>query len=194
MSCPRASCRDCALWRRRPRLTRFDSGAFSVDTFQAGDAFDGGQPVDGSQADGGQAFDGAQTGPLLEPVIHGRIGSDPGDDTPPRKATNQTADLLEALRRRRGERDPMDPEHEEPIAAHPSTGAVKLIEVPLDQTGQLPVVSKGTPSAGIHRYRSAGHPPRQPEESHLDAELGVDRLRRTHRRGLTRWPSSREAA
>jgi hypothetical protein len=102
--------------------SRFDSGAFTVSS-------------DGD------------TGPLLEPVVHGRIGT-ATDDAPPRKATNQTADLLEALRRRRGERDPMDPEHEDPIAAHPSTGAVRLIEVPLDATSETPVGSAGTPSAG----------------------------------------------
>jgi Protein of unknown function (DUF3071) len=110
--------------------SRFDSGAFD--------------PID--------VHDGGETGPLLEPVIHGRIGGQnmgiPIDDAPPRKATNQTADLLEALRRRRGERDPMDPEPGEPIAAHPSTGAVKLIDVPLDQAGERPVGSAGTPSAG----------------------------------------------
>jgi hypothetical protein len=110
--------------------SRFDSGAFD--------------PVD--------AEDGGATGPLLEPVPHGRIGADTSvmgnDDTPPRKATNQTADLLEALRRRRGERDPMDPEPGDPIAAHPSTGAVKLIDVPFDQAGDRPVGSAGTPSAG----------------------------------------------
>ncbi|CAN5457504.1 septation protein SepH [soil metagenome] len=109
-----------------PESTRFDSGAFA--------------PFD--------VRDGGETGPLLEQVIHGRIGSDPRDSAPPGKAMNQTADLLEALRRRRGERDPMDPEHDEPIAAHPSTGAVKLIDVPLDQVGERPIGSAGTPSAG----------------------------------------------
>jgi hypothetical protein len=107
--------------------SRFDSGAF--------------QPVSDGPGDGGE------TGPLLEPVIHGRIGA-AAEDAPPRKTTHQTADLLEALRRRRGERDPMDPEHDEPIAAHPSTGAVKLIDIPIDETGQVPIGSAGTPSAG----------------------------------------------
>jgi len=105
--------------------SRFDSGAFTPLT------------------------EGEDTGPLLEPVAHGRIGAvDQVDDAPPRKGTNQTADLLEALRRRRGERDPMDPEHEDPIAAHPSTGAVRLIEVPTDSPGEAPMGSAGTPSAG----------------------------------------------
>ncbi|HWM34972.1 MAG TPA: septation protein SepH [Pseudolysinimonas sp.] len=106
--------------------SRFDSGAF--------------QPV---------AADQQETGPLLEPVIHGRIGAqDPADDAPPRKTTHQTADLLEALRRRRGERDPMDPEHEQSLAGHPETGAVKLIDVPLEGPGEGPIGSAGTPSAG----------------------------------------------
>jgi hypothetical protein len=113
--------------------SRFDSGAF--------------QPVTDGSSSAGTADDGGETGPLLEPVIHGRIGAAP-DEAPPRKTTHQTADLLEALRRRRGERDPMDPEHDGSIAAHPSTGAVKLIDIPLDDSGPAPIGSTGTPSAG----------------------------------------------
>jgi hypothetical protein len=64
---------------------------------------------------------------------------------------HQTADLLEALRRRRGERDPMELGHEESMAAHPSTGTVRLIDIPLDTATDIPVVSKGTPSAGATR-------------------------------------------
>ena len=64
---------------------------------------------------------------------------------------HQTADLLEALRRRRGERDPMDLEREESMASRPSTGTVRLIDIPLDTATEVPVVSKGTPSAGASR-------------------------------------------
>jgi len=64
---------------------------------------------------------------------------------------HQTADLLEALRRRRGERDPMDLEQEESMASHPSTGTVRLIDIPLETATDVPVVSKGTPSAGATR-------------------------------------------
>jgi Protein of unknown function (DUF3071). len=92
----------------QPDAARFDSGAFAVDP-----------PAD-------------ETGPLLEPVPYGRVG----DTEPLPVKRNQTADLLEALRKRRGERDPMDPEHEEPLAAHPSTGTVRLIEVPLETAAQ----------------------------------------------------------
>lgn len=85
--------------------------------------------------------EGQETGPLLEPVEYGRTG-----DAPARG--NQTADLLEALRRRRGERDPMDPEHEEPIAGHPSTGAVRLIDIPIDTPDGTPVAAGPAPATG----------------------------------------------
>ncbi len=45
---------------------------------------------------------------------------------------NQTADLLEALRRRRGERESASFEESEARSAHPSTGAIRVIDVPLD--------------------------------------------------------------
>ncbi|MEO8527967.1 MAG: DUF3071 domain-containing protein, partial [Pseudolysinimonas sp.] len=75
---------------------------------------------------------------------------------------NQTADLLEALRKRRGERDPMDPDPEESIAAHPSTGTVRLIDIPLDSMDDdTPVDSLRTrptarDSAGFGRRGSKG--------------------------------------
>lgn len=81
--------------------------------------------------------------------LHG-AGSETETDAAP-AGHHQTADLLEALRRRRGERDPMDLEHEESMAAHPSTGTVRLIDIPLDTATDVPVVSKGTPSAGATR-------------------------------------------
>ncbi len=76
----------------------------------------------------------------------------PADEAPAGPPTlNHTADLLEALRRRRGERDPMDPGHEESMAAHPSTGTIRIIDIPLDDVGEPPVGSSGTPSAGSTR-------------------------------------------
>jgi hypothetical protein len=117
--------------------SRFDSGAFQSSSGETGGAtvieaismvsiveFDSGLPHSGdsdSQAD-------------AVPAGH-----------------HQTADLLEALRRRRGERDPMDLDQEESMAAHPSTGSVRLIDIPLDTATDNPVVSKGAPSAGGSR-------------------------------------------
>lgn len=95
---------------------RFDSGAFTLT------------PSD------------RETGPLLDPVPYGRVG----DLEPLPVKKNQTADLLEALRKRRGERDPMDPDPEESIAAHPSTGAVRLIDIPLDASDETSIDSMRT--------------------------------------------------
>ncbi len=126
----------------QPDAARFDSGAFAsvaVDSASAGSA------AAGAASDGAHHLDGLQTGPLLEMVPHGRVGADPdADDVRP---VNQTADLLEALRRRRGERDPMDPNHEESMASHPSTGAVRLIDIPLFPD-ERPMSSAGSPSSG----------------------------------------------
>jgi hypothetical protein len=70
------------------------------------------------------------TGPLLEPVPYGRTGTlpvanDDDDDVP----TANTADLLEVLRRRRGEREPA-PDHDSDSSrsAHPSTGSIRLVD------------------------------------------------------------------
>ena len=47
---------------------------------------------------------------------------------------NQTADLLEALRRRRGEREAaiFDDYEADARAAHPSTGQIRIVDVPID--------------------------------------------------------------
>lgn len=110
---------------------RFDSGAFSVTP----------------------APSGAETGPLLEPVPYGRIGD--AVELPVKR--NQTADLLEALRKRRGERDPMDPEPEGSLAEHPLTGDVRLIDIPLDASDDDPIDSMRTkPSARDQALRDSG--------------------------------------
>jgi hypothetical protein len=110
---------------RKPDQSRFDSGAFT----------------DRELAEAAKAA----TGPLLEPVVYGRLS-----DAPPgladaainrapveqEVASNQTADLLEALRRRRGEREAAafgDDPFTDAMAAHPSTGSIRLVEVPMPQ-------------------------------------------------------------
>jgi hypothetical protein len=70
----------------------------------------------------------SETGPLMEPVAYGRSGDTPA--TPESDAhddSNNTADLLEALRRRRGEREPAPDFEEDPRSAHPSTGSIRLV-------------------------------------------------------------------
>ncbi|AMM20939.1 hypothetical protein AX769_13355 [Frondihabitans sp. PAMC 28766] len=67
---------------------------------------------------------------------------------------NQTADLLEALRRRRGEREAarFDDDHAstpessvDSRAAHPSTGSMRVIDVPLDDFETVGTVDEPTP-------------------------------------------------
>jgi len=66
------------------------------------------------------------------------------DDAP--RGMNQTADLLEALRKRRGERESAPEEDREASrAAHPSTGSIRIVDVPLDDPPQEPVAA-GEPS------------------------------------------------
>lgn len=83
-----------------------------------------------------------ETGPLLEPVPYGKTTQDPASD-----AVSNTADLLEALRRRRGEREPA-PDGESDLSrnAHPSTGSIRLVpdedeQSPGESTYQAPVYS-----------------------------------------------------
>jgi hypothetical protein len=45
---------------------------------------------------------------------------------------NQTADLLEALRRRRGEREAASFDEDDARASHPSTGSIRIVDVPID--------------------------------------------------------------
>ncbi|QEO10182.1 septation protein SepH [Protaetiibacter larvae] len=62
--------------------------------------------------------------------------------------THHTADLLEALRRRRGEREPLDLDEADPgLATHPSTGVVKLIDIPLDTAPEEPQIASIAPTA-----------------------------------------------
>lgn len=117
-----------------PESSRFDSGAFDVTDAPA-------VPFPGDL-------------PVLSPVAPGR----PSAEMPARG--NQTADLLEALRRRRGERDPMDPEQEESLAdsTSTSTGTVRLLDIPLDLPEEEPIGSAHPPSAGLSRQQQETQP------------------------------------
>jgi hypothetical protein len=119
---------------------RFDSGAFQMSPSDSGEI----GVVESISMVSIMEFDsGSAATPPVAPSTADTDAAPAGH--------HQTADLLEALRRRRGERDPMDLEHEESMASHPSTGTVRLIDVPLDTATDIPVASKGTPSAGATR-------------------------------------------
>jgi hypothetical protein len=84
---------------------RFDSGAFTPTTSSP-------RPVE----------------PMDRPA-----GIGPSSEEPASSDVSQTADLLDALRRRRGERESaaLD-DWEASRAAHPSTGSIRIVDVPLD--------------------------------------------------------------
>jgi hypothetical protein len=89
-----------------PESARFDSGAFAIDD---------------SMMEPEQA---------AEPI---RINRAQQEDEPQAHG-NQTADLLEALRRRRGEREAasFDDDYLDARNAHPSTGSIHIVEVEMD--------------------------------------------------------------
>jgi Protein of unknown function (DUF3071) len=93
-----------------PDSSRFDSGAFALDD---------------EQHDGFPQYDAAIPTP---PVAQPGVTTTPG--------TNHTADLLDALRRRRGERESATYEDDDATDTAPSDGVatreIRLVEVPLD--------------------------------------------------------------
>ncbi len=120
---------------------RFDSGAFEPQP-RAGESD---RSSVATEVDAGEP-ELAATGPLLEPVPFGRMAQREAEAT---QSGNQTADLLEALRRRRGERERAnfddDAELTDLAAQHPLTGSIRLVDVPHDGFLSEPV--SGSPRA-----------------------------------------------
>ncbi|MCU1410399.1 MAG: hypothetical protein JWR04_1106 [Rhodoglobus sp.] len=113
-----------------PDSTRFDSGAFALSESQ-------------------------QIAP--EPVSIAR----PRAEEREANHGNQTADLLEALRRRRGEREAAtfdDYGDSEARAAHPSTGTIRIVDVPIEGVGEdekEPRQTSPQPRVGSKKGRTA---------------------------------------
>jgi hypothetical protein len=107
--------RAVATSEQQPDSSRFDSGAFDVDDSVVPEP----QPT--------------PTAPMAEAVPYGR--SSTAEHEAP--AHSQTADLLEALRRRRGERESAayEDDEDDSRSTHPSTGAIRLVDVPLGDFG-----------------------------------------------------------
>jgi hypothetical protein len=120
---------------RHPDAARFDSGAFDLTDTQVSDA-------------------GDQT-PLAN-----RPPAQPALEQP--AEMNQTADLLEALRRRRGEREAANFEGEPPAPGvpspmHPSTGSIRIVEVPLTIPDDDPSGNRSTaPQPGVPKSGRKG--------------------------------------
>lgn len=76
---------------------------------------------------------------------------------------NQTADLLEALRRRRGEREAASFEDEEDARSnHPSTGSIRIVDVPLenfrDDVDDEDPIRTTAPQPGVRKKGRASMP------------------------------------
>ncbi|MET4780142.1 septation protein SepH [Glaciihabitans sp. UYNi722] len=125
---------------RHPDQSRFDSGAFTENELAEGAV----QPAVYGRLDDAPAA-----------VADAAINRAPAAEEP---ESNQTADLLEALRRRRGERESANfAEEEESRAAHPSTGSIRLVDIPLedfrdDEDGAL---SNTAPQPNVFHHRSS---------------------------------------
>lgn len=101
----------------------------------------------------------SDTGPLTDPVPYGRTGPDP-TATQAGQASNETADLLEALRRRRGEREPAPSSEAEDVKSrHPSTGSIRLVSEDAEDEPE---------GAEVHQFPGAGEIP--PQESTDEAD------------------------
>ncbi|MGV8969530.1 MAG: septation protein SepH [Microbacteriaceae bacterium] len=106
---------------RQPDASRFDSGAFDVTSFGSPDGSDASvHSVDTKSSD----------------ASHGTEPSRLSGGTAARE-TNQTADLLEALRRRRGEREAAifgqdDNDEQSTVPDSQAPQGIRLVDVPLD--------------------------------------------------------------
>lgn len=110
---------------------RFDSGAFAAEPDGDGSSV---TPVEFTQLE---------------------FGGRPATEEP--SGTHHTADLLEALRRRRGEREPLELDDVDPgLASHPSTGVVKLVDVPLEGVPEEPVPANFTTAPTAKASGSSG--------------------------------------
>lgn len=116
--------------------TRFDSGAFDLSN-------------SGADSSRNQDADRNQTGAVAsEPV-----------------PLNQTADLLDALRRRRGEREAANYDDDFPEvpqlgpAGHPSTGSIRIVEIPIE-TPEPASESSSRKSGPQPSVRNTGSQPR----------------------------------
>lgn len=102
--------------------SRFDSGAFLLSD-DLGDA-----PVAISSPSSPASSPAA---PIS--IAPARTGVRTAPEQEQTADVSNTADLLEALRRRRGEREPAPQDDRETSrAAHPSTGSIRIIDIPLD--------------------------------------------------------------
>lgn len=116
------------------------------------------------EAPAGERFDSeifqdmplSDTGPLDEPVAYGKTSPVVPTESGQSAASNETADLLEALRRQRGERESAPGAEDYSRSNHPSTGSIRLVS---EDDGD-----DDSPSASIHQFPGTGEVPRPDED------------------------------
>lgn len=117
---------------RQPDSSRFDSGAFHEDDLSSQD-----------------------TAPYVDPLPFERPGTTAASTAainraqePTESETGHTADLLDALRRRRGEREAAAFDDRDDVRTdHPATGTIRIVDVPLDAFTK-PEATHDEPSGG----------------------------------------------
>ncbi|WP_108252222.1 septation protein SepH [Planctomonas deserti] len=151
----------------QPSETRFDSGAFRFD----------GRELAGHDA---ANTDSLPYGRSAEPrgSVAGRKRT-PDGSAP---SLNETADLLEALRRRRGEREAAatwEEEHVEPTAASPAGSGIRMVDVPLEDFLEPPAPTRQEPAS----QRAPMPSPVAPQK----ASGGTGKSRRGGRAAMPSW-------
>ena len=116
-------------------------------------------------------------------------GCNEARDGAPPVTSSETADLLEALRRRRGQREPLPGTDE--LASSRTHAPVALFDALEPGYDETPRDAR-RPTPDRRRSGRGRRGSRSPKGSHLDAVVGRDRLRGAHR-GVTRVRRTRRA-
>ncbi|MHA6694600.1 septation protein SepH [Homoserinimonas sp. A520] len=131
---------------RVPDNSRFDSGAFTEEELSGHDTAPYVDPLPFNRGGHSAVVPGA--------INTGTTGTTADGET---AELGHTADLLEALRRRRGERESAAfDDQDDARSAHPSTGSIRVIDVPLDDFSAgdsaptPPPASSAAPPADAH--------------------------------------------
>ena len=165
---------------------RFDSGAFEVEP----------EPFDPFV----DVLPERQRTDVRSPASLAAVNRDPDAPSP---VHDQTEDLLEALRRRRGEREAARTAPEADVRSwHPATGGVRVVDVPLDawrtadapegETGDAGRDAEQPPARPAPRTRPtiASRTPEPRQDRRQAADAAEDRpAPTTKRRGRTAMPS-----
>jgi hypothetical protein len=137
-----------AVTEQDPDSSRFDSGAFAMsDSKQITP-----EPVRVARAAPEQPVR------IATATATASTPAPPAAIPAPAASNNQTADLLDALRRRRGERESANFDEAEARAVHPATGAVRIVEVSTDSFDDGDSQRSTAPQPGVRKKGRATMP------------------------------------